>query len=358
MVRNNIPARRAETHNGLGEDAMKGTVLVTGAQGFIGRYVTRELLQAGWKTVIGTGRSPFLPDTFTHKITHHFVERPARLTAELQTAADDPRYVYSQADTNDGPVMAEVIRSYKPEVIVHLASVRREDSVENLISGNVLGICTLLESCRANNNSVRRIVVGSSGGVYGVPAELPLRETSPAIPADPYSASKLGAEVFGRILCGRAGVEFVVGRIFNVVGPVQEERHVCGRLASQIAAIVREGTPLVITAGDLRSTRDYIDVRDVASALSLLTCSGSPGEIYNIASGVETSGRELLDWLAHAAGISDEIQVAPLSGSSAGISRHYANIEKLGAEGFRRRFDLPKSLGDVLNHYLMHQEPS
>jgi nucleoside-diphosphate-sugar epimerase len=330
---------------------MSGVVLVTGAQGFVGRYMACELLRAGWRAVVGVGRSP-LSDAFTHNVFQNGATQPARLTVELLRATGDPRYCYRQADITDAHSMAEVIAEFEPEVIIHLASTRREDAVKDLIHGNVQGVRSLVDACRAAGDPVRRIVLGSSGGVYGVPGELPLRESMPCLPADPYGASKLAGEHFGRVLCDCAGIELVIGRIFNVVGPGQDERHVCGRLASQISAIAREEQPPAVSMAGLFATRDYVDVRDVVSALALLAKNGRPGEIYNIASGVETSVKEILDSLISFAGLADRIRIEQRPDAATGIARHFANVEKLDSEGHWRCFDLTASLGEVLRYYL------
>ncbi len=335
---------------------MSRTVLVTGAQGFVGRYMTYELLRARGPAVVGVGRSPLSSRTFTHNVFRNGTDQPALLTPELLEAAEAPRYCYRQADVTDVHAMTGVIADFEPEIIIHLASTRREEPVERLIDGNVHGVRSLLDACRASGVRVKRIVLGSSGGTYGVPAELPLRESSPCFPADPYAASKLAGEHFARVLCDRAGIESVIGRIFNVVGPGQEERHVCGRLASQLAAIAQEGRPPVISVTGLSATRDYIDVRDVASALALLAKNGRPGEIYNIASGIETSVWQILDGLSGIAGLAGRIRIEHHPDTT-GIARHFASVRKLTAEGFRRDYNIMMSLEGVMCYYLSLGRP-
>jgi nucleoside-diphosphate-sugar epimerase len=331
---------------------MTSTVVVTGAQGFIGRYMTCELVHANAQAIVGVGRSPVLPNTFTHNVYRNGTEEPALLTSELLEAAEDSRYFYRQADITDVHSVARVISEFEPEIIIHLASPRREEAVQRLIHVNVQSIESLIDACRASNISVKRIVLGSSCAVYGVPTELPLRESSPCAPADAYAASKLAGEHFARVLCDRADIELVIGRIFNVVGPGQDERHVCGRLASQLAAIAQEEQPPVVSVAGLSATRDYVDVRDVASALSLLAKDGRPGEIYNIASGVETSVSQIVDILGGVAGLSGRIRTEYPPDVRRSIARHFASIEKLTAAGFRREFNLTASLKGVLRYYL------
>lgn len=330
---------------------MTGTVLVTGAQGFIGRYTVAALLRQPVTSVVGTGRSPRSDSTFTHQVFSHGAERAALLAEDLRTALQDPRYSYHSADITDVKRLSEVIRDTRPSAIIHLASTRREESTEHLNSGNVQGTRALIDACEASGVQVKQIALGSSGSVYGDPLELPLIETSPCRPTDTYAASKLASEHLASALCRRAGIELSIGRIFNVAGPAQEERHVCGRFASLLAAIKEGRKEPVIATGGLSVTRDFIDVRDVAAAMIHVAEHGTDGEVYNIASGVETSIGEVLDILVDESGMRRQVHVEQ-GGSHTGAARHFANISKLSALGFRNQFNLRQSLRDILWYYL------
>jgi nucleoside-diphosphate-sugar epimerase len=332
---------------------MTRPVLVTGAQGFIGRYVVRALLDAGWECVVGIGRSPMLSDAFTHDVVIDGALRPAPLTPELLRAAADGRYRYRQADVTDVSAIAALVEEVAPQTVVHVAATRRESSPAALVEGNVDGTVSLVSACCASGNRVQRFVVASSGGVYGAPEQLPLHELAPCVPVDAYAASKLAGEHIGRVLCDAGGIEFAVGRIFNVIGPGQDERHVCGRLASQVASIVSGRQAPVVSVHGLSATRDFVDVRDVASALSLLAGDGHPGGTYNIGSGRETSIRSLLARLIRHANV-DGVAVNDVAGSG-GVARHVASVDKLDALGPWRRFDLDRSVADILQYYVVRE---
>ena len=302
--------------------------------------------------MLGIGRSPEQPAQFTHEVTVRRVQRPAPLTSYLAAALSRGPFRYQQADVTDPAALAKVFAAFQPDCVVHLAATRREETAEKLIQGNVLGLCNLVEAYANSPSPVKRIVLGSSGAVYGTPraGSLPLRESELCTPADAYGASKLAGEHFARVLCERHGIELVIARIFNVVGPAQEERHVCGRIASELASMLQEERPRTISLGGLSATRDYIDVRDVACALRLQTESGVAGETYNLASGVESSVREIFSLLCNSVGLQGQVTIPELPGS--GIPRHFACVEKLHGLGFRRRFELPESLRNVIDYYL------
>lgn len=310
--------------------------LVTGSQGLIGRHLTARILRDGGE-VLGIGRSPELPGSFTHRITIGDDARRAPFAEDL-----GDHYRYRQIPLVDGNALRQAIESYRPDCVVHLASALHTAAERELFDTNVQGTSVLVDALAALPGA--RLILGSSGSVYGEPAELPIRESLPCNPADLYGVSKLAAEHVARVKAARSGLALVVARIFNVVGPGQKEDHVCGRFAAQIAA----GADVVDT-GPLKTTRDFIDVRDVGAALLLLARQGAPGATYNVASGREVSIREVVTTLLTVAGSS--ARVVPRPGVAAGVARHVADIARLRELGFATAFSLRQSLADLHDYY-------
>ena len=322
--------------------------LITGAQGFIGRYLTAEVLQCDRKAeVLGTGRSPECAGFFSHELQGC---GRAPLSASLQNTPDG-RYRYAQADVLDRAKMRELIEWFAPEYIFHMASGLRDDPVEDLVSKNIAGTAALMSSVVASGLRPT-VVLGSSGGVYGrITAEqLPLTEETVVDPADVYAVTKLAAEQIGRIAGRDHGVPVVVGRIFNVVGAGQDERHVCGRLARELHVLMRSGGSDLLV-GSLDTTRDFVDVRDVARALLLLARCGVPDGIYNVGSGVETAVREVLQCLASIAGYAGGWYESGVSSRQSDVPRHRADISRLSMLGFVPRYSLRESLQEVYSYY-------
>ena len=102
--------------------------------------------------------------------------------------------------------------------------------------------------------------------------------------------------------------------------------------------------------GCLTSTRDYIDVRDAASALLVLTTAGTGP--YNVASGLETSTETVLTLLSRRAGLEGKLQVDSIETAPPGVPRHAGCVERLTALGYVPAFTLVKSLNDVLDYYV------
>jgi nucleoside-diphosphate-sugar epimerase len=162
--------------------------------------------------------------------------------------------------------------------------------------------------------------------------------------------SKLAAEHITRINADRHGIGVITARIFNVVGPGQADSHVCGRLAAQLASLARAG-PAVLEVGALDTTRDFVDVRDLATALLLVAHRGDHGSTYNVGSGRETPIRFILSELIRMAQIQGLVTTAHRKDQPAGVPRHCADISRLQRLGFVPTYSLAESLTDLLRYH-------
>jgi GDP-4-dehydro-6-deoxy-D-mannose reductase len=239
-------------------------------------------------------------------------------------------------------------------VLIHLASGLRDDPPDYLFRLNVEGTIHLIEAIKEAGIEAPRLIIGSTGGVYGNPGEdgVPIKESASCVPADLYSASKLASEHASRILATQYQIPTIWARLFNLVGAGLDERHACARFASTVAAIVKKELPPVIKVGRLDTTRDFIDVRDVAYALELLAEKGTPGEIYNVGSGTESSIRSVLDTLLSLACLEDSVKVEHTESRVNDTARHFADIGRLESFGFRPTYDLRQSLEQLLLYYV------
>jgi GDP-4-dehydro-6-deoxy-D-mannose reductase len=297
------------------------THLVTGAQGYVGKYLTRELLdRRADAMVVGVGRSA------------HDGERLER-------------YAYEQADVLDARRLRDVLARHRPERIFHLAAALRSAHREEIVRINILGTVSLLDAVVSIEGYRPRVVSASSGGVYGAldDDQLPASESAPCIPVDVYGASKLSAEHLGRIIGERHGICVVAARIFNVCGPGQDELHVCGRFAAQL----RLGKDF-IRVGNLGATRDFIDVRDVANALAVIGERGICGEAYNVSSGDEMPIAGLLDRMIHISGFSGVVEKDEAPRLVSDVPRHYGDVTRLRELGFAPRHRIEDTLRDLI----------
>lgn len=252
-------------------------ILVTGARGFVGAHLAR-LLEARGDEVTGLDRS--------------------------------------EADVADLAAVSALVASSRPEAVVHLAARphvgRSHGEPVAVFQTNVLGTVSVLEAVRQHAPEAR-VVLASSADVYGVVPiqELPISEEAAIAPASPYGASKAAAEGVALQYHRAYGLDVVVGRGFNAIGPGQSSSFAVPSFALQLASIARGETAPILRVGNLEAERDFTDVRDVARAYAALVDVGLPARIFNICSGSSVSLRSVVDELVHGSGLDVEVRVDP-----------------------------------------------
>ena len=332
---------------------MSQQILVTGAQGFLGRFLIGDWLNDDANTsILGIGRSIKSDSYFTHKVGWGSKQCLAPIPLFLQEQMASDRYRYLPIDITEEESLTQTIRDFSPDIIIHLAAALRDDPPSRLVSSNISTVTGIFNAIEKSAIKVPRVVFGSSGSVYGkVPVhKLPIHEDNPRIPIDPYSATKRAAEEIGQILAKRQHVPALWARIFNPVGPGQDERHLCGWLGRQMGEIASNIKQPSISVGPLHPTRDFIDVRDTATALRIIAQNGIPEQTYNVASGIETSGQMIFDTLAQLANVKN-IRVERKPARKVDMERHYADIGRLLELGYKPRYSISESLDDVLSYY-------
>jgi len=187
---------------------------------------------------------------------------------------------------------------------------------------NVGGTVALMEAMR--DVGVRRVVLASSGAVYGDLADQPLKETVTPNPRSPYAVSKLAAEFYVRTIGGLWGIETVSLRIFNAYGPGQHLTASHPPVVPHYLKQARRGGTLV-AHGDGSQTRDYVYVDDVISALvAASTAPNINGLVINVGSGTETSIKDLIKCVLDVTGT--QAEVIYNAKTSGGVSRMRADL--------------------------------
>jgi nucleoside-diphosphate-sugar epimerase len=327
-------------------------VLVTGAQGFVGRHVVAEALRRRPDAeVVGVGRSPRRDDVFTYDLAWAGRRVPAPLPPAIRAAATDRRYTYERVDVRDAERLRDILRRHRAAVIVHAASALRDDPWDDLVRANVLGVVGMVDAVR-RIEPMPRIVLVSSGSVYGAVAadRLPVDEDDPCDPIDAYGASKLGGEAFARVGAVAHGIPLVRARIFNVLGPGLQDRHLAAALAGQVAVMRTKAGVVQLRTGGLDTTRDFVDVRDASAALLTLseTAAVGPDAIVNVASGRETSVRAVHDELVRLGGLEGRVTTLEGTPRAVDVPRSVARVDRLRATGFEPTISLTESLRDML----------
>ncbi len=286
----------------------------------------------------------------------HLVEALRREGAEI-LACGGPRDAsegYRPIDLADAQSLRDVLDSFRPTVIFHLAaqtfvpeSLRSPAETYEI---NVMGTVRLAEAVRAYAGGPRpRILFTSSAEVYGrrEADEFPLRETLDLRPATPYGASKAAAEAILLAHARGFDLDVVVARAFNHIGPGQDERFVVSSLAAQLARVASGEAPHLLV-GNLGAARDFLDVRDVVAAYVALATDGERGEVYNVCSGKAVAIRDVLRELIAIARVPVEVREDPLRFRSAEIPLYVGDPQKLRERtGWQPGIPLVRSLRDV-----------
>jgi len=165
-----------------------------------------------------------------------------------------------------------------------------------------------------------------------------------------YGVTKAAAERTARILAAELGLDVVWARIFNIIGPGESERHLCGRVAARLAAIKAGAEKAQLHLGDLSPTRDLVDVRDAARALRILAVNAPGGQPYNLASGRETVVGDAVDLLLKSSGLRGQVEIITKQHRGGTLSRHFADLSRLESLGFETRFSLEESLRDLWDY--------
>ena len=282
-------------------------VLVTGADGFVGRFLVRRLLEAGHGVIAAVRRGGASPEVWLGSIASKAVE-------VLEFDLEDPAASATAAQL-------------RPDGVVHLAAIassreaRQDPGLAWTV--NAAGTARLLESlgqAREHGIADPMVIVVSSGEVYGDGPPSPRPETDPVRPQSPYAATKAAAELGAFEIARRTGLRVILARAFQHTGPGQADLYVVPALARRLADARREGRR-EIPVGNLEPVRDITDVRDVVAAYLALLERGTPGEIYNVARGQGFSLREVFTKLAGIVG-TDAVPVRDASLARSGDIPH------------------------------------
>jgi GDP-4-dehydro-6-deoxy-D-mannose reductase len=271
---------------------MTKKVLITGADGFVGRHLASFLADDEGAEVLGLDLNP--PK----------FPRPWDVCE------------YGVCDVMDREKVFSHVEEFRPDYVFHLAaqsSVRYSWEEPQLTYDIALkGQSNVLDALRATDLDAV-VHIACSAEEYGRVKEedLPISEDHPLRPASPYALSKVMQD-YHAVFCHQAyGTRVIRTRAFNMTGPGQAPQFVVSDFARQIAEIEAGERDPVIRVGNLEARRDFADVRDLVGAYWLLVQNGEPGEVYNVCSGCDHSIREVLDMLLTFSKVPIRVEVDP-----------------------------------------------
>ncbi|MEI6290127.1 MAG: NAD-dependent epimerase/dehydratase family protein [Chloroflexota bacterium] len=274
--------------------------LITGAAGFLGSALANQLAREGQQVRglddLSTGDSLSL----------------------------SPDVHFTRGDVNDRPKLWTLLQEV--DCVYHLAArVSVQESVlypREYNAVNVGGTVSLMEAMR--DVGVRRVVLVSSGAIYGDQAEQPLRENMSPNPRSPYAVSKLAAEYYVNTIGDLWQIETVSLRVFNAYGPGQ---HLPASHPPVVPNFLKQAIHhgSIVVHSDGNQTRDYVFIDDVVSAMvAASTAPNLDGAVINVGSGKETSVRDLVKTVQEVTGANADLIYNPKI--SSGVSRMCADI--------------------------------
>lgn len=248
---------------------------------------------------------------------------------------------------SDGPDgVRRALARAEPDVVVNCAG-KVGGPPDELADGNITGPANLVEGLLGGDRRIRLVHLGSAGEYGRVEVGVPITESTRPCPVGVYGVTKLaGTKVIG---AGRAaGLNALVLRVFNPLGPGSPVGSLPGRLAVELRRAIAEGDD--VRLGALDSLRDFVDARDVAEAvLTAVSMSTVDAGVLNVASGHAVAVRELVTTLSEIAGFSGAVVERGVgSARSADVPWQQADISKTAdLLGWKPSRDLTTSLTDL-----------
>jgi len=320
--------------------------LVTGAAGFVGKWLCAALVQDGWS-----------------------VTACAHSEADVEAArAPGPWGSLGPVSWKTGDIrdvaFIEGLIALQPQAILHLAAVSHVQHATK--SPTLAWEVNLLASVQLLNAALRLresgavdplvLLIGSAEQYGRQPAEsMPLGEGVPLSPVTVYGATKAAQEIAGLQAFHASGLRVIAARPFPHTGPGQEERFVLPALVARAEALRTSGSGAPMLTGNLTPVRDFLHVSDVVAAYIALLHAGRPGTVYNVASGTGLSVREVVERVLQRTGVQAELKEDPALVRAVDVPILVGDAARLSAHtGWKPTRGFDSILDDLLAYHRTH----
>ncbi|MFH1509287.1 MAG: GDP-mannose 4,6-dehydratase [bacterium] len=302
---------------------MHKRILITGSQGFVGRYLTSFLLRDKNYKIYGIDKNK----------------------------SNEKSYHHQSCDITNSIKLAELIKEIEPDLVIHLVAVANPQ-IENkklVYDVNVGGTKNLLQALSQSEKKTDVLLV-SSAYVYGS-SEVILTEKSPTKAMGIYAESKLAMENLANEYL-KSNLKIKIARPFNHTGPGQTTEFVVPSFSNQIAQIEAGILKPVIKVGNLEPKKEMLDVRDVVRAYRDILLNGKAGEVYNIARGEGYTIKDLLNRLLSLSKVKISIENDPAMMRTSDIMCLVGSPKKIYKEtSWQAQIDIMETLKETLQYF-------
>lgn len=274
-------------------------MLITGFSGFVSRHFLNYLVE----------------NNLSYEVLGVDVNPPK---FAMEDYAPTLAMSFEQVNLLDKEAVEDMIATFRPDYILHLASFSSVayswQHPADCFMNNTSIFLNVTEALRKHDLCDCRLLSVGSSEEYGdvKKEELPLQEDMPLVPVNPYAVARVSQEMMAKVLADSFGMQIMLTRSFNHMGPFQDERFVIPSFVRRILDIAESGAKSgEIETGDTSIVRDFVDVRDVVRAYYRLLLDGKAGEVYNICGEKGVSLAEVVDQIADIVGVSVTTRANP-----------------------------------------------
>ncbi len=309
-------------------------ILITGAGGFVGTYLIKELQKNADNEIFAS---------------------VYKSTSDIQGIV--PQDHLKEGDLTNFNFTSSLLQATQPDVVYHLAALSVVgNSVENavqIMNSNTAISYNLLEAVKTSTPKARIIAI-CSANEYGAVKDTsrPIDESVPLRPLNPYAVSKVTQEMLALEYHLAHSLDVVILRPFNHTGVGQTTDFVIPKIAEQFAQIEKGLLPPVIEVGNLDTIRDFTDVRDMVRAYVLAADLGVSGEIYNIGSGTGYTIAQIIEILQSLSPSKVEIKIQDNLVRTSDVPVLIANADKFKSlTHWQATTTIQTTISDILNYY-------
>lgn len=298
---------------------MKKSIVVFGANGFIGSNLTRYIVN----------------NNLLNKYSFLFV-----VNKNINNRIEGLNY--KSLDLTDNALLTDFLLTTKPNYIINLAGIIDSNNLSNCLNINAELPRKIIEIIIRHKLVIDNLLLIGSAAEYGENTNLPIAESEELVPLNYYGLSKVIQTEYFKFYSKRLNIN--IARTFNVIGPFISNSLAIGAFIDKINKSEKGGT---IYTGSLSSKRDYLHVNDVINAFFSILFNGKSGEIYNVCSGKGISMSDILDSLIKASGKNINVISDDSLYKQVNVPVSFGNHFKLKVHtGWEPKIDLEESYGE------------